>query len=75
MNAKRKEQIAKLAAELYEITSQLETILAEEQEYFDNIPENMQSGERYEASESAIDRLESVISDGKQSYDELTEIF
>ena len=40
-----------------------QTILDEEETYFYNIPENLQSGSRYDESENAIDRLEDAISD------------
>ena len=34
----------------------------EEQEYFDNIPENFQSSERYEKAENAVAALEDALS-------------
>ena len=37
-------------------------ILDEEETYFYNIPENLQSGSRYDESENAIDKLEDAIS-------------
>lgn len=40
-----------------------QTILDEEETYFYNIPENLQSGSRYDESENAIDKLEDAIND------------
>lgn len=46
-----------------DIIDTTQTILDEEETYFYNIPENLQSGTRYENSEKAIDKLEDAISD------------
>jgi len=39
----------------------LETLKDEEQDYFDNIPENLQYSQRSEAAEEAIERLEEAL--------------
>lgn len=55
MNRKRRERIEFFQGEL-------QSILEEEQEYFDNIPENLQESERAQQSEKAISNLEEAIS-------------
>ena len=63
MNKNRRQRIST-------ILSELEGIMEEEQEYFENIPENMQDGERAEKSQESIDQLEYAI-DALQSCLEL----
>jgi methyl-accepting chemotaxis protein len=40
----------------------LETICSDEQDYYDNIPENLQSSDRANDSEEAIGQMEEVVS-------------
>lgn len=45
----------------------------DEQEGLDNLPENLQNSERYEAMENAVDNLDDAVSsieDAKRSIDE-----
>jgi hypothetical protein len=62
MNANRKKRLNDFIRVVEMIKNELEDIQAEEQDYFDGIPDNLQSGERYEASETALDNLESAVS-------------
>jgi len=48
---------------------ELEAIRDDEQDYADNMPENMQSGERYAVAENAISELDDAIS----NLDDLTD--
>jgi len=54
MNKNRRQRISK-------ILNQLEGIMEEEQEYFENIPENMQDGQYAEKSQESIDQLEYAV--------------
>lgn len=58
-----------LMAKLEEVKEMLESIRDEEQEYLDNIPENLQGSDRYSISESSIESMESAI----DSIDNLVE--
>jgi len=60
MNAKRRRQIAKVVTQIEGIQTEVESILSDEQEYVDNMPESLQIGERLESAEYAIDHLEQV---------------
>ena len=61
MNSKRR-VLLKSAFNLLETASDyVSRVLDEEQDCFDNIPDNLQSSEKYEKMEMAIDALESVI--------------
>ena len=43
------------------LTESQYSIAADEQDYLDNIPENLQGSERYEAGENAVENLEDAI--------------
>ena len=65
MNNIRRKEIKKVMEKLYEAEGILNyaydliaELNAEEDEYRDNIPENLQNGERYEASEEASSYME-----------------
>lgn len=69
MNNTRRNQIRELISKLETINFELDVLRGEiestkeeEQEYYDNIPENLQNSERAENSEYAIDDLDSAIS-------------
>ena len=51
MNKARRANLDLIHSKLLELTEELETLMSEEEEYRDNMPENMQSGEKYEQSE------------------------
>ncbi|WP_087333425.1 hypothetical protein [Flavonifractor sp. An82] len=77
MNNKRRKEIAKciemLSKKSPEIRNALEDlndILFEEDEYRDNMPENLQGGSRYEDSEEASDLLNEAISYLDDALDE-----
>lgn len=44
-----------------DIKSDLESLRDEEQDYYDNMPEGFQNGEKGEAAQSAVDALENAI--------------
>ena len=71
MNKDRRKQIdaiikrleSELAPLIDEIKQDIENVRDDEQEYYDNMPENLQDGEKGERAQSAIDALENAISD------------
>lgn len=70
MNKDRRKQIAEVIKSLETVkedisalAADVETIREEEQEYFDNMPESFQMGEKGEKAEAAIDALDSAHSD------------
>ena len=77
MNKQRREKIGKLKAriqstqtELKQISSELSSILNEEQDAFDNMPEGLQSSYRGMCSEDAIDNME----EASEKLDEVIEL-
>lgn len=68
MNKKRRQcidavilKINNLQDIIEELQQDIEDIAADEQDYLDNIPENLQASERYEAGENAVENLEAAI--------------
>lgn len=62
MNNARRKQLSKWLKDLEGIKSELETICSDEQDYFDNMPENLQGGQRGCDSEEAIDQMNEAVS-------------
>ena len=65
MNNTRRKRLNKISKQLSDLRNQLEDLMAEieevkeeEEEYRDNIPENMQAGERYEKADNACSNLD-----------------
>lgn len=74
MNAKRRKEIALIVSEITSLSEKMESLLndldtikCDEEEYLENIPENLQGSERYTVSEEAIENLDSA-------YDTLQEV-
>lgn len=63
MNKSRRKELDALREQLEEIRGSLEDLMAEEEEYRDNIPENLQGSERYENAEIACERMSGAIDD------------
>ena len=61
MNKTRRKSIQDIASQLEELKSTLEDIQGEEEEYRDNIPENLQGSERYEKADEACDTLSGAV--------------
>lgn len=70
MNNDRRKALAGVRGEIEElqervssIVTQLEELKDEEQEYFDNMPESLQGGEKGDMAAEAVSNLENAISD------------
>lgn len=55
--------------DLYNCIYDLENLKDEEQEYYDNIPENLQCSQRAEDSEASIDNMEEALDLLNELYD------
>lgn len=74
MNKQRRQKIRDVRKEIENCKENLQKILDEEQDYFDNMPENLQGSIRGSDSEDAIDTMENCIEDLENIIKELTEI-
>lgn len=74
MNKQRRQKIRDVRKEMESCKENLQKILDEEQDYFDNMPENLQGSMRGSDSEDAIDIMESCIEDLENIISELMNI-
>lgn len=85
MNAERRKQIEALAAKAADLANEIsmlkadvDTVRDEEQEYYDNMPESFQNGDKGEKAQAAISALEEAVSaleDACGGFDELESLF
>lgn len=54
--------LAELQGKIDDVKSQVETCRDEEQDYYDNMHENFQNGEKGERAQAAIDAMEECLS-------------
>lgn len=66
MNNQRRKEIADVLNELAALRSRVEDLQSEEQDYFDNMPENLQQSERGEKAEQAASRLEDAMNEAAE---------
>ena len=69
------ERIQKLIEEAEGIKNALEDIAEEEEDYRDNIPENLYGSERYEQSEEASENMEDAMSSLDDAIDALNSAY
>ena len=83
MNKERRAAIKRLVEEfdlainvgrLKEIKEGLETLRDEEQEYYDNMPEGLQGGDKGQAAEAAVSALEAVVDEIDNIIDNIVNI-
>lgn len=60
MNKTRRTAITALAEDVRAIRDRIEDLQSEEQDAFDNLPENLQEGEKGEAMQESIEALDSA---------------
>lgn len=71
MNNKRRKQIDKAIDMLTTASNFIESIRSDEEEYMDNMPENLKGSSRYSDAEDACNCLEDAISDIESAIDNL----
>ena len=74
MNKQRRKEIKNAIELLDGVKEQLESILFDESDYFDNMPENLQGSIRGEESENAIDIIQDVVDEIDNCIVSLNEI-
>jgi phage shock protein A len=68
------EKLQSLQGDLEVLMEELENIKTEEEDYLDNIPENLQSSERYEKAENAVDNLETAYGELEEMRDRIDDV-
>lgn len=76
MNKQRREAISALHSKLDDLKSEIEAVLGEEQDAYDNLPDSLRTGEKGDKMYEAIEALESAVSsieDALSSLDDATQ--
>lgn len=73
MNKVRRKELQNLFDIISEAQEQLEALRDEEDEYKENIPENLKGSERYEIAEAAVDALDSALDSLQDALDSIEE--
>lgn len=73
MNKLRRKQLSEIQTKLCELRDMIDTVISEEQEAYDNLPESLQEGERGEAMQTAIDAMESAMESCEEAESSLEE--
>ncbi len=73
MNKQRRKEIDNLISDAIRLETSIEDLLDEEQDYFDNMPENLQSSDKAEIAKNAISCLEEALSNIQDLLDNLSE--
>lgn len=73
MNKQRRKAIEDIVTDIRLKLEELEALKDEEEEYKDNIPENLQGTERYERAEECVYGLQEVIDDIDRALDNVDE--
>ena len=74
MNKNRRKMIENIITMLDKAKVSLEDVLSEEEDYFNNMPENLQGSIRGTESEEAIDMLSEAVDNLNNCIDNLMEI-
>lgn len=61
VNNPRRKQLDSIIIKITEVIEELEAIMSDEEEYRDNVLENLQNSERYEQSENACDSMQQAL--------------
>lgn len=62
MNKARREALEQIQQEIMDVCSRLEDLRDEEWEYFENMPESIQMGEKGDSVQETVDTLDEAIS-------------
>lgn len=73
MNKIRRKTLNELFDKLAELRDLLEEVKCEEEDYRDNMPENLQNSERYEIADNACYNMDSAISSLEEALDYIEE--
>lgn len=67
MNKPRRKELDVLIEKIHLISEELECVMNDEEEYRDNIPENLQDSEKYTKADEACDSLQEAIDQLEES--------
>ncbi len=73
MNKERRKSLREIQSKLDRLGQDLETLKEEEEEYRDNMPENLQESERYQRADEVCDLLMEALENMDSAYQQIVE--
>ncbi|MCQ4952143.1 hypothetical protein [Holdemania filiformis] len=73
MNKERRKSLREIQSKLDRLGQDLETLKEEEEEYRDNMPENLQESDRYQRADEVCDLLQEVLESMDNAYQQIEE--
>lgn len=73
MNNERRKRLTVLSQQLAELKDDVQAVLDEEEEAFNNLPESLQNSERGDTMQTAIAALDAAVDALEEASDQLTE--
>ena len=73
MNKERRKSLREIQSKLESLGQDLEALKDEEEEYRDNMPENLQESERYQRADEVGDLLQEALENLDNAYQQIEE--
>ena len=73
MNKERRKSLREIQSKLDRLGQDLETLKEEEEEYRDNVPENLQESDRYQRADEVCDLLQEALESMDNAYQQIEE--
>lgn len=73
MNKERRKSLREIQSKLESLGQDLEDLKEEEEEYRDNMPENLQESERYQRADEVCDLLQEALESMDNAYQQIEE--
>lgn len=71
MNKTRRAALLKIAERVRVLSEDLKSLKSEEEDYLDNMPENLQGSEQYDVGDNAVTCIESAMEAIDQAADDI----
>ena len=73
MNKERRKSLREIQSKLERLGQDLEVLKEEEEEYRDNMPENLQESDRYQRADVVCDLLQEALENLDNAYQQIEE--
>ena len=73
MNKERRKSLREIQSKLDRLGQDLETLKEEEEEYRDNMPENLQESDRYQRADEVCNMLQEALENLDNAYQQIEE--
>ncbi len=73
MNKERRKSLREIQSKLERLGQDLEVLKEEEEEYRDNMPENLQESDRYQRADEVCDLLQEALENLDNAYQQIEE--